>query len=245
MSDLFEGQTMSYLGKFVDDGAGAYTFTIPFEPDSLEVFNYTDAGVDLSKPISFWFKGFPAGDAIQLQKIDNDGGGDGASILLEATNGVTVANTAGGAPAYRASISGVSKADPCVVTTSAAHGYSTGQIVRITDLGNVGPNATARGMDELNNNRYKIVVINTTSFSLQDPVSGDDIDSSAFTTWVSGGNVVLETRVISDPEAYVYDPVVYKLTMGTAVLGSDSDVFYFRCFKYGQVEDLGDLANLR
>lgn len=245
MSDLFEGQTMSYLGKFVDDGAGAFTFTIPFEPDSLEVYNYTDAGVDLSKPISIWFKGFPAGDAIQLQKMDNDGGGDAASILLETTDGVTVANTAGGAPAYRALISAVSKADPCVVTTSAAHGYSTGQIVRITDLGPVGPNAADRGMQELDGNRYKIVVVNSTSFSLQDPVSGEAIDSTNFTTWVSGGRVVLETRVINDPEAYVYDPIVYKLTMGTAVLGADSDVFYFRCFKYGQVDSLGDLADLR
>lgn len=245
MSDLFEGQTMSYLGKFVDDGAGAFTFTIPFEPDSLEVYNYTDAGVDLSKPISIWFKGFPAGDAIQLQKMDNDGGSDAASILLETTNGVTVANTAGGAPAYRAAISGVSQADPCVVTTSAAHGYSTGQIVRITDLGDVGPNATDRGMEQINNLRFKIVVVNSTSFSLQDPVSGEAIDSTNYTAWVAGGNVVLETRVISDPEAYVYDPIVYKLTMGTAVLGSDSDVFYFRCFKYGEIQEWGDLANLR
>lgn len=245
MSDLFEGQTMSYGASFVDDGAGAYTFTLPFQPDRVAVYNYTDAGVDLSTPISFWFRGFPAGDAIQLQKIDNDGGGDGASILLETTNGFTNADTAGGVAAYRASISAVSAADPCVVTTSAVHGYSTGQIVRITDLGDVGPNATDRGMDELNNNRYKIVVLSTTTFSLQDPVSGDDVDSSAYTAYVSGGNVVLETRLIGDPEAYAYLPVVYKLTFGTAVLGSDSDQFYFEVMKFGQYEDLGDLASLR
>ena len=58
---------------------------------------------------------------------------------------------------------------------------------------------------------------------------------------------MLETRVIDDPEAYAYLPVVYKLTFGTGIWtgASDGDIFYFEAIKYGQYVDLGDLANLR
>lgn len=246
MSDLFEGQTMTYRASFEYDAGGAYTFTLPFQADKVEVYNYTSFADTGAEPVSKWFRGMPAGDAMQWQRIIADGG-SAANLLLETTNGFTVADTSGGVAAYRASISAVSQADPCVVTTSAAHGYSTGQIVRITDLGAVGANATARGMDQLNNNRYKIVVLSSTTFSLQDVITGLDIDSSAYTAYVSGGNVVLETRKIGDPEAYDYKAVVYKLTFGSAIFGgaSDGDIFYFEAVKYGQFEDLGDLAALR
>ena len=247
MTDLFLGQTCSYARYFEYDGAGAYTFTLPWQADKVQVYNYTSWSDVGAEPCSVWFRGMPAGDALQWQVIADNGVTATENLLLETTNGFTVADTSGGVTAYRANISAVTQADPCVVTTSAAHGYSTGQIVRITDLGDVGPNATDRGMDEINNKRYKIVVINTTSFSLQDPVSGDDIDSSSYTAYVSGGRVVLETRLLNNPEAYAYEPVVYKLTFGSAIFGgaSDGDVFYFEAFKYGDYGDLGDLANLR
>ena len=247
MSDLFLGQSMSYRGKFQYDAGGAYTFTLPFQADKIAVYNYTSWSDIGAEPCSVWFRGMPAGDAMQWQVIADNGATSGENLLLETTNGFTTANTGGGATAYRASITAVSKEDPCLVTTSAVHGYTTGQLVRITDLGPVGPNATDRGMDELDGNRYKIVVTTTTKFSLQDPVTGVDIDSSAFVTYVTGGNVVLETRLLSNPAAQDYLPVVYKLTFGTAVFGgsSDDDIFYFEAFKYGQVEDLGDLASLR
>lgn len=237
MSDLFRGQTMTYGAKYIADGA-AHTFTLPFQPDHIAVFNYTQAGTDLKKPISYWFRGFPAGDAIQITKMENDGGDDASSVVQETTNGFTEANTAGGATAYRASISAVSKADPCVVTTSAAHGYATGDIVRITQLGDAG--AVDYGMDELNNRRFKIVVLTSTTFSLQDPVSGEDIDSTSFTTYVSGGKVNLETRV--DTTEFAYAPVIYKVTFGSAVAGDDSDVVYFYAIKFGEYEDIGDIA---
>ena len=114
---------------------------------------------------------------------------------------------------------------------------------------------TAHGMDQLNNNRYRIVVINSTSFSLKDVITGEPIDSTAFTAYVSGGRIALETAVISlnnpqvspydvtpyVPNPYAYDPVEYKLTVGTAVMGTDGDVFNIEVYKFGNVVDLGDL----
>lgn len=246
MTDLFLGQTCTYGATFEYDAAGAYTFTLPWQADKVQVWNYTSFADTGAEPVSTWFRGMPAGDAMQWQRIIADGGSAG-NLLLETTNGFTEANTTGGVTAYRALISAVTQADPCVITTTAAHGFSTGQLIRITDLGAVGANATARGMNELNNNRYKITVINTTSFSLQDPISGDDIDSTNFVAWVSGGRIVLETRVIGDPSAYAYLDVVYNMTFGTAVFGgaSDGDQFYMEVYKFGQWTDLGDLADLR
>lgn len=109
-----------------------------------------------------------------------------------------------GETSFQADIAGVTQANPCVVTTAAAHGYQTNQIVRITDVGSSMP--TPRGMEQLDGNRYRITVLTTTTFSLQDPVSGEDVDSTNFNAWVSNGKVNMTTRVISlnNPESYPY-----------------------------------------
>jgi hypothetical protein len=111
-------------------------------------------------------------------------------------------------------------------------------------------------MGDLNNNRYKIVVLSSTTFSLKDVITGEPIDTTAMTAYVSGGRITLETHVISlnnpqvlpysnaspyDPNPYQYDPVTYQLTAGSAVMGSDGDVFNIEVYKFGQIIDLGDL----
>lgn len=109
-----------------------------------------------------------------------------------------------GVTPYRAEIAGITQGKPCVVTTAAAHGYQTGQIVRFTDLGRSMP--TARGMGQLDGNKYKIVVIDTTSFSLWDLITDEPIDSTDFDPWVSSGRVNLTTRVLAlnHPETFPY-----------------------------------------
>ena len=253
MSDLFKGQSMSEAYRFISAGT-AHTFTFNFQPDKVVFNNLTDwTGTAAGLPISVWFREqTTAAHAFQQQVIDSSAGAS-FNFLDSTTNGFTVADTAGGVAAQRALIAGVTAADPCVITTVAVHGYQTDQIIRITDLGADMP--TARGMDELNNNRYKIVVIDTTSFSLKDVVTGEAIDSTNFVAWVSGGRVVLETKVLQlnnpqvspyattpyVPNAYQYDPVEYKLTAGTQVMGADSEVFLIEVYKFGNVVDLGDL----
>jgi hypothetical protein len=253
MSDKFEGRSMSEAYQFISAGT-AHTFTFKFQPDKVVFNNLTDwTGTASGIPKSTWFRGqTDAGDAYNQQVIDSSAGAS-FNFLKETTNGFTVADTSGGVASSRALISAVSQADPCVITTVAVHGYQTDQIVRITDLGSDMP--TARGMDEINNKRYKILVTSTTQFSLKDVVSGEAIDSTAFTAWVSGGRVVLESHVLQlnvpqvspyattpyVPNAYQYDPVEYKLTAGSAVMGADSDVFLIEVYRWGQLYDLGDL----
>jgi len=60
----------------------------------------------------------------------------------------------------RSAISGITQANPCVVSTSANHNLTTGQVVRIHVPKNY-------GMTPLNNGLYSVTVLSPTTFSLQ------------------------------------------------------------------------------
>lgn len=253
MSDLFQGQTMTAAYQFISAGT-AHTFSFDFQPDKVVFNNLTKwtatAGGD---PISVWFRGqTTTAHAFQETVIDS-AAGSSFNFKDASTNGFTVADTDGGQDSSHATISGITAADPVVITHSTFT-FQTNQIVRITDLGDVG--VTDRGMQQLNNNRYKIVVLSPTTFSLKDVITGEPIDGTSFTAYVSGGRITLETHVISlnnpqvtpysntnpyDPNPFNYAPIVYQLTAGTDVMQSDGDVFLMEVYKFGQVTDLGDL----
>lgn len=252
MSDLFLGQTCTELYKFVSAGT-AHTFTFSFQPDKV-VFNNLSEWVATAggKPVSVWFRDQTiAAHAFQQQVIDSSAGAS-FNFLDTAANGFTVADTDGGVSSRHATISGITQADPCVITHSA-YSFQTNQIIRLTDLGSVMP--VAHGMDQLDGKRYRIVVLSPTTFSLKDVISGEPIDSSSFTAYVSGGRITLETAVISlnnpqvspydvtpyVPNPFVYQPIEYKLTAGSSVMGSNGDVFNIEVYKFGEVIDLGDL----
>lgn len=87
---------------------------------------------------------------------------------------------------HRVNITNISSGIPCEVTTEIEHGYYTGAFVRLTDLNGMMP--IPRGMDELNNYRWKIVVTGLTTFTLRHPVTGYEVDSTTFPPYVSGGS---------------------------------------------------------
>lgn len=93
-----------------------------------------------------------------------DSGGEVAKILI--------------APSLRTAITGISKADPGVVS-STAHGLITGDKLLIFGV---------VGMTEVNEQWYWAKRIDANSFSLVDEF-GQDVDTSAFTAWSSGGTV--------------------------------------------------------
>jgi len=91
-----------------------------------------------------------------------------------------------GQTAVRSLISNMTNAKPCVITTTAAHGLATNQFVRITDINGAMP--VPRGMDPINDNKFRVKVIDDTSFYIQDPITFEDIDSTDYTPYVTGGN---------------------------------------------------------
>jgi hypothetical protein len=90
-----------------------------------------------------------------------------------------------GQEVIRYDISAISNANPCVVTTSAVNEFVTHNFIRLTDLNGSIP--VLRGCDQINNKKFRIVVIDTTNFSLQDPITFVDINSTNFTPYVTGG----------------------------------------------------------
>jgi hypothetical protein len=76
------------------------------------------------------------------------------------------------------SITGITKAEPAVVT-AAAHGFSNGDDVEISGV---------VGMTQVNGRRFRVAGVTANTFELND-LHGGQIDSTAFTTYSSGGSV--------------------------------------------------------
>ena len=74
-------------------------------------------------------------------------------------------------------ISAISQADPGEVTCSAAHGYSTGDIINIEDV---------EGMTEVNDGYYTITKVNATKFTI-------GVDTSGYTAYTTGGKTYKRT----------------------------------------------------
>lgn len=90
---------------------------------------------------------------------------------------------------HRSVIQAVSLSFPCVITTVDAHGYFTYDFVRLTNLNGCMP--FPHGVDPLNNNKYRIIVIDDQTFKIQNPITFEDIDSSNFAPYTEGGNANL------------------------------------------------------
>jgi len=98
-----------------------------------------------------------------------------------------------GQTSHRVNISAMTNAKPCVVTTATVHGFETSQMIRFTGLNSMIP--VKRGQDPINNNKYRIIVIDTTSFSLYDQITDLPIDSTNYPPYVTGGQCNLVEQV--------------------------------------------------
>jgi hypothetical protein len=84
-------------------------------------------------------------------------------------------------------ITGATQADPVVVTTSGAHGYSNGQDVYISGV---------VGMTQLNGRWFKCANVTSTTFELQ-TIHGTDVDGTGYTAYTSGGTVDKPYEIVS------------------------------------------------
>lgn len=92
----------------------------------------------------------------------------------------------------RTNITDVSIGYPCTITTEDEHEFETGDFVRLTDLNGAMPNP--RGVDQLNNYRFRVVVTGDTTFVIQYPVTHELVDSSNYPPYVTGGSCNLIER---------------------------------------------------
>jgi hypothetical protein len=217
------GQVTNTYAGYLQSGGVAYNLVLPWQADKLEWYNYTKFGTNSQNLQGVWFRDFPAGDALIINRGTTD-----LSSALETSNGVTINNLAGGFTDQHRTITGVSTATPGVVTTSAAHGLVDGDRVVITKL------AGAVGQ-QLNGNTYMVDVLSSTTFGLYDiygvpvPVPG---------TYTSGGQITRSGENFNT----IDNPVTYRLLLGTAVMANDNDVIYFVATKFNAYFNLGDVA---
>jgi len=76
-------------------------------------------------------------------------------------------------------INNATKADPVVISTTAAHGFSNGDFVKIDGI---------EGMTQINGCIFKVANVTATTFELSDEDDAD-IDGTAYSTYISGGEV--------------------------------------------------------
>lgn len=103
-----------------------------------------------------------------------------------------------------ATITGITKANPAVVTATA-HGLATGDNGLVSGVG---------GMTEVNDRRFTITKIDADSFSL------DGEDSTGHTTYTSGGTMTENRQVL----ATVSDAGIYAVLVGKENLVADETV---------------------
>ena len=83
-------------------------------------------------------------------------------------------------------ITAITKANPGVVT-SASHGFSNGDLVRIVRV---------KGMTEVNNLTFKVAGVTTNTFQLTD-ADGTNVNTTSHTTYSTGGEVREKVSSIS------------------------------------------------
>lgn len=217
------GQVTNTYAGYLQSAGAAYNLVLPWQADKLEWYNYTKFATNDNNISGVWFRDFPAGDALITRRGTTD-----LTSTLEATNGITVANTAGGFTNQHLVITGITTATPGVVTTSTNHGLADGDRVVITKV--IGTAAA-----ELNNNTYVVDVTAATTFGLYD-VYG--VPVTVVGAYTSSGQVTK-----TGPELGIVDnPISYILTLGSAVMGADNDVIYFVAYKFNAYFNLGDVA---
>lgn len=214
------GQVTNTYAGYLQSAGSAYTITLPWQADKFEWYNYTKFATNDNNCEGVWFRDFPAGDALIINR-----GTTTLTSTLETTNGVTIANTAGGFTNEHSVITGISAG---VVTTSAPHNLVDGDRVVLTKI--IGTVA-----QQLNNNTYVVDVLSSTTFKLYDTFGVPIVQVGTYT---SSGQVTN-----TGPSLGIVDaPVVYKLTLGTSIMANDNDVIYFVASKFNAYFNLGDVA---
>jgi hypothetical protein len=169
-------------GKFTSTG-GAQVINLPFRPGYVEFFNFTAANASATS------------QAIVSAKWNSDMGNGTAVIqgynatpaLIYDTvraNGISIFQ-AGLALQYGAALQIVSitKASPAVVTTSAAHGLASGDVVVMNGL----YQSTTTGMPQIASIPFTVTVTGTTTFTI--PWNTNQSNYTALTGSPAGSTV--------------------------------------------------------
>ena len=184
-------------------GTTASTSFGRFIPDHFQMSNVLTNRSELScSPTSaFTYMGEPMKATFTLTAQNGTGGTTKNYVGSVATLGLSDSATnranmnLGAIDSYSASatrsIANITQANPGVVTTSSAHGYTTGDWVYINGV---------KGMTGVNNVAYQVTVVDSLRFSLSKSVNSvvTPVDTTSFTAYSSGGTAWVKSSTGTD-----------------------------------------------
>lgn len=199
-------------GKFTSTG-GAKVINLPFQPDFVEMWNFTAMATPANHgiPRAVWDSNM--GQGFALVDIFNS-----TPVLTTGrvlTNGISTFS--GGlslqyGPVYQHTGStdfSITAANPPVVTTTTAHGLTSGDVVIFSNLAQT----STTGMQQMSGIPFTVTVTSTTQFSVPWDASGSNY--TAFNSATSTSNVGSFKKVLYP---YLYFPgqaVISAITLGT------------------------------
>lgn len=190
-------------GRFTSTG-GAQVVNLPFQPDYVEILNYTAAATPAANgiPAARWDANMGQGFAI-VDLYNATPAAISGSIIL---NGISTF-AAGQLLQFGAKqqVVSITKASPAVVTATA-HGYTTGDVVLFSGL----YQSATTGMPQIANVPFRITVIDANSFSIL--WNTNQSNYTALTGSPAGATV----KKVLFP--YLYEPglnIISAITLGT------------------------------
>lgn len=193
-------------GHFTSTG-NAKVINLPFQPDSVEMWNYSSFATPANHGVPYAYWDVDMGQGFAIEQVFN------ATPVL--TTDTVVAN---GISTFAAGlllqygpviqISGITKADPAVVTTGSAHGLKDGDVVIMTGL----YQSSTTGMQQIAGMPFTVTVtgFSTTTFSI--PWNTNQSNYTA----LSGSPTGAYVKKVLYP--YLYFPgtaVISAITTGT------------------------------
>ena len=193
-------------GKFTSTGA-AQIINLPFVPDYVEILNYTAAATPANHgiPQAWWDANMGQGFAI----VDLF---NATPVLITddvQTNGISTFS-AGQLLQFGAAqnVSTITKANPAVVTSSSAHGLSSGDVVIFQNL----IQSSSTGMQQIAGIPFTVTVTGSTTFTIP-----WNTNQSNYTAYNSAGATQQATfKKVLYP--YLYAPgvsIISAITLGS------------------------------
>ena len=146
-------------GSFTSTGA-AKVINLPFKPDAVEMWNYSSFGTPANHGVPYAYWDVNMGQGFAVENVFN------ATPVL--TTDIVTANgfstfEAGQLLQYgpQIQITGITKADPAVVTT-ATHGLKSGDVVILTGL----EQSATTGMQQIAGIPFTVTVTGATTFTI-------------------------------------------------------------------------------
>ena len=148
-------------GKFTSTGA-AQVINLPFLPGYIELLNFTAANTNATTqlvPYAYWHSDMGAGTAV-IQGYNAT-----PALIFDTVSSNGFSNFSAGQLNQFGStlaISGITKANPAVVTTTTNHGYASGDVVMFQGLFQ----SSTTGMSQINGVPFTVTVTGATTFTI-------------------------------------------------------------------------------